>query len=55
MVPGSLIKKFEHIVIASLMVMMGIVVLLATVELGWVLIKDILGMHFTQLDGTERK
>ncbi len=43
MVPGSLIKKFEHIVIASLMVMMGIVVFLATVELGWVLIKDIIG------------
>lgn len=43
MVPGNLIKKFEHIVIASLMLMMGIVVLLATVELGWVLIKDIIG------------
>jgi len=43
MIPGGLIKKFEHIVIASLMVMMGIVVLLATVELGWVLIKDIIG------------
>lgn len=43
MIPSGLIKKFEHIVIASLMVMMGIVVLLATVELGWVLIKDIIG------------
>jgi uncharacterized membrane protein (DUF373 family) len=43
MIPGGLIKKFEHIVIASLMVMMGIVVLLATLELGWVLIKDIIG------------
>jgi uncharacterized membrane protein (DUF373 family) len=43
MVPGSLIRKFEHVVIASLMVMMGIVVLLATFELGWVLIKDIIG------------
>jgi uncharacterized membrane protein (DUF373 family) len=42
MVPGSLIKKFEHIVIGSLMLMMGIVVLLATVELGWILIKDVI-------------
>jgi uncharacterized membrane protein (DUF373 family) len=42
MVLGNLTKKFEHIVIASLMVMMGIVVLLATVELGWILIKDMI-------------
>ncbi len=36
------VKKFERIVVSALMVMMGIVVLLATVELGWILVKDIL-------------
>jgi len=42
MIPGNLLKKFEHVVVTSLMLMMGIVVLLATVELGWILIKDII-------------
>lgn len=42
MVPGNLLKKFEHIVVTSLMLMMGIVVLLATLELAWILIKDII-------------
>jgi uncharacterized membrane protein (DUF373 family) len=36
------VKKFERLVVWSLMVMMGLVVLLATVELGWILIKDII-------------
>lgn len=42
MAQGNLINKFENIVVTSLMVMMGIVVFLATVELGWILIKDII-------------
>jgi len=36
------LKKFEHIVIQALISMMILVVLLATVELGWIIIKDII-------------
>lgn len=36
------VKKFERGVVSSLMVMMGLVVVLATVELGWILLKDIM-------------
>jgi len=40
MVTGFL-KKFEHIVITALIVMM-IVVLISTLELGYIIIKDII-------------
>lgn len=36
------LKKFEHAVIISLISMMILVVLLATIELGWIILKDIL-------------
>lgn len=36
------IKKFERIIIFSLVIMMCFVLLLATIELGWIIIKDIL-------------
>jgi len=36
------IKKFERIIIFSLVIMMCLVLLLATIELGWIIIKDIL-------------
>ena len=35
------LKKFEHIIVLSLITMMVIVVVLATVELGWLIIRDI--------------
>ena len=35
------IKKFEKMIIFSLVVMMALVLLLSTVELGWIIIKDI--------------
>jgi uncharacterized membrane protein (DUF373 family) len=38
----SFLKKFEHLVIISLISMMILVVLLATVELGWIIVKDII-------------
>lgn len=38
----EIIKKFERIVILSLVVMMALVLLLATLELGWIIVKDIL-------------
>jgi uncharacterized membrane protein (DUF373 family) len=37
----DLLKKFEHLVVKTLLVMMAIVVFLATLELGYILIKDI--------------
>ena len=36
------IKKFERGIFISLLVMMSLVVLLATIELGWIIIKDII-------------
>ena len=38
----DLLKKFEHVIIISLISMMALVVLLATVELGWIIITDII-------------
>jgi uncharacterized membrane protein (DUF373 family) len=38
----SFLKKFEHIIVLSLITMMVIVVVLATVELGWIIIRDII-------------
>ncbi len=37
-----LLKKFERLVVLCLITMMVTVVLLATVELGWIIVKDIL-------------
>jgi len=37
----ALIKKFEKFLIFSLVVMMAVVLLLATIELGWIIVKDI--------------
>ena len=37
----ELIKRFERMIILSLVVMMAIVLLLATVELGWIIVKDV--------------
>lgn len=36
------IKKFERMIIFTLLIMMSLVVLLATIELGWIIIKDII-------------
>ena len=38
----ELLKKFEHAVIVSLISMMVLVVLLSTIELGWIIVKDII-------------
>lgn len=35
------IKKFEKMIILVLIVMMAIVLLLATIELGWIIVKDV--------------
>ena len=38
----ELLKKFERYIVIALIVMMVLVVLVATVELGWIIIKDIM-------------
>jgi len=38
----ELLKKFEKAITVTLVVMMAVVVLLATIELGWIIIKDII-------------
>jgi uncharacterized membrane protein (DUF373 family) len=38
----TFLKKFEHIIVVSLITLMVIVVVLATIELGWIIIRDII-------------
>ncbi|NTW60702.1 MAG: phosphate-starvation-inducible PsiE family protein [Nitrospirae bacterium] len=38
----ELLKKFEKAVTVTLVVMMAVVVLLATIELGWIIVKDVI-------------
>ena len=38
----DMLKKFEKVITVTLVVMMAIVLLLATIELGWIIIKDII-------------
>jgi len=40
--PMRYLEHFERIITAAVLIMMAIVVVLATVELGWILIKDVL-------------
>ena len=47
------LKKFEHVVIVSLISMMVLVVLLATIELGWIIVKDIITPPIILLKITE--
>jgi uncharacterized membrane protein (DUF373 family) len=37
-----LLKRFEHCIVLSLILMMIVVVLLSTIELGWLIVKDML-------------
>lgn len=47
------IKRFEKVILISLLVMMSLVVLLATIELGWIIIKDIITPPFFLLEINE--
>jgi uncharacterized membrane protein (DUF373 family) len=38
----EILKKFERIIVLALIGMMMVVVMLATIELGWIIIKDII-------------
>ena len=43
------LKKFEHMIIHALIVMMVIIILLSTIELAWIIIKDILSPPIVML------
>ena len=47
------LKKFERIIITALVVMMIIVVFLSAIELGWIIIKDIMTPPIVLLEITE--
>lgn len=47
------LKKFQHMIIFSLLGMLSLVVLLATIELGWILLKDVITPPVLILDITE--
>jgi uncharacterized membrane protein (DUF373 family) len=38
----TFLKKFERIIVSTLLVMMAVTILLATVELAWLIIKDVI-------------
>jgi uncharacterized membrane protein (DUF373 family) len=44
------VKRFEHVVTRVLIVMMGFVIVLAVVDLAWILVKDVLSPPFALLD-----
>lgn len=37
---NTALKKFEHVIVTALIVMMILVVLVSTIELGWIILKD---------------
>ena len=45
----SILKKFEKVMIQALMFMMAIVLSLATLDLGWLIVKDIINPPFVFL------
>lgn len=49
----ELLKKFEHVVTGVLMAMMVVVVTLSVVDLGWLLVRDIMSPPFGLLDESE--
>jgi uncharacterized membrane protein (DUF373 family) len=44
------LKKFEQVILAALVLMMSIVVLLSTIELGWIILRDIVTPPVILLD-----
>jgi uncharacterized membrane protein (DUF373 family) len=47
------LKKFERFIVGVLIVLMMIVVLLSTIELGWIILQDILNQPYIVLDANE--
>ena len=44
------IKNFEKFIILTLVIMMALVLLLSTIELGWIILKDIFSPPFFLLE-----
>jgi uncharacterized membrane protein (DUF373 family) len=49
----DVLKKFESVILVALVFMMGVVVFLSTLELGWILIRDIVTPPVVLLDINE--
>ena len=49
----KVLSKFEHTINGTLLVMLALVVLLATIDLGWVIVKDMLTPPVLLLDVNE--
>ena len=49
----KVLSKFEHAINGTLLVMLALVVLLATIDLGWVIVKDMLTPPVLLLDVNE--
>ena len=47
------LSKFEQVINGTLMVMLAVVVLLATIDLGWIIVKDVLTPPIFLLDADE--
>jgi uncharacterized membrane protein (DUF373 family) len=49
----TFIKKFERMIVTALVAMMGLTILLATIELAWLIVKDIITPPVILLDINE--
>lgn len=49
----EILKRFEQVILVALAFMMSVVVLLSTIDLGWIIIRDILTPPVIILDITE--
>ena len=47
------VKKFEHVINVALILMLALVVLLATIDLGWIILRDIFTPPIILLDVNE--
>ena len=46
----TFLKKFEHIVTGILILMLSVVIVLSLIELGWILVKDVMSPPFLILE-----
>jgi uncharacterized membrane protein (DUF373 family) len=49
----SLLKRYEKIMVSALMIMMAVVLGLATIDLGWMILKDVMTPPYLLLDVVE--
>jgi uncharacterized membrane protein (DUF373 family) len=50
---NTALKKFENVIVTALIVMMILVVLVSTIELGWIILKDLLNSPILFLEISE--